>query len=257
MGGRDVFGRRLRRAADLERRWPFASDLLRFYARLLPVQGRIHAEEAAKPPAGEGFSPWLGELLEVVATGGPDLLAREARDWRLKVDERWREEHARPHRSAGLCEDCPSPLYHFLSAALLQPLRTGTPVLTKSSGDFVNTCPACGEAPAAGVLREDRAAETVRRSLVCGRCAHEWPFPRIACPSCGEERPEKLPRLTAEEIPWIRVEACDACGKYLKSVDLTKDPEAEPVVDELASTPLDVVAREKGYVKIAPNLAGL
>jgi hypothetical protein len=32
--------------------------------------------------------------------------------------------------------------------------------------------------------------------------------------------------------------------------------DAEPVVDELASTPLDVIAREHGYTKIAPNLAG-
>jgi formate dehydrogenase maturation protein FdhE len=55
----------------------------------------------------------------------------------------------------------------------------------------------------------------------------------------------------------MRVEACDSCGKYLKSVDLTLNWDAEPVVDELASTPLDVIAHEHGYVKIAPNLAGI
>ena len=72
-----------------------------------------------------------------------------------------------------------------------------------------------------------------------------------------EEKPEKLPRYTAQEIPWMRVEACDSCGKYLKSVDLTLNWDAEPVVDELASTPLDVIAHEHGYAKIAPNLAGI
>ena len=64
-------------------------------------------------------------------------------------------------------------------------------------------------------------------------------------------------RYTAQEIPWMRVEACDSCKKYLKSVDLTLNWEAEPIVDELASTPLDVIAREHGYTKIAPNLAGI
>jgi FdhE protein len=111
--------------------------------------------------------------------------------------------------------------------------------------------------PLASVLREDKQADTVRRSLLCSLCGAEWGFPRVLCPACREERPDKLPRYTAQEIPWMRVEACDTCGKYLKSVDLTQNWEAEPLVDELASTPLDVIAREHGYTKIAPNLAGI
>ena len=66
-----------------------------------------------------------------------------------------------------------------------------------------------------------------------------------------------MPRYTAQEIPWVRVEACDSCMKYLKAVDLTKNPDAEPIVDELASTPLDIIARERGYTKLVPNLAGV
>ena len=107
------------------------------------------------------------------------------------------------------------------------------------------------------VLREDKAAETVRRSLVCFYCFLEWEFPRTLCPSCPEDKPEKLPRYTAQEIPWMRVEACDSCKKYVKSVDLTLNWEADPIVDELASTPLDVIARDHGYAKLTPNLAGI
>lgn len=118
-------------------------------------------------------------------------------------------------------------------------------------------CPRCAAAPQLAVLREDPAAETVRRTLLCSACAEEWAFPRVLCPNCREEQPEKLVRLTAQEIPWVRVEACDSCKTYLKAVDLTKCPEAEPVVDELASLPLDLIAREQGYTKIVPNLAGL
>jgi len=112
-------------------------------------------------------------------------------------------------------------------------------------------------APGVTVLREDPEAAALRRSLVCGICAEERPHVRLACPSCGEEDPAKLPRFTAREIPWIRIDACDACRTYLKAVDVSKEPDAEPAVDELASTPLDVIARERGYGKIHPNLAGL
>ena len=67
------------------------------------------------------------------------------------------------------------------------------------------------------------------RTLVCSLCSHEWSFTRVACPQCGEEKADKLPRYTAQEIPWIRIEACDACHHYLKAVDLSKDGRAEPV----------------------------
>ena len=49
----------------------------------------------------------------------------------------------------------------------------------------------------------------------------------------------------------------ESSRKDLKSVDLTLNWDAEPVVDELASTPLDVIARERGDTKIAPNPAGI
>ncbi|MFQ5790858.1 MAG: hypothetical protein ACE5JI_10325 [Acidobacteriota bacterium] len=38
---------------------------------------------------------------------------------------------------------------------------------------------------------------------------------------------------------------------------LSKDPEAVPDVDEVAALPLDVWAREQGFRKLHPNLAGI
>jgi formate dehydrogenase maturation protein FdhE len=40
-------------------------------------------------------------------------------------------------------------------------------------------------------------------------------------------------------------------------VDLTKNGRAEPLVDELASAPLDLWAREHGYAKLQSNLLGM
>ncbi len=66
-------------------------------------------------------------------------------------------------------------------------------------------------------------------------CSTEWTYRRIVCPACAEADKEKLPVYKAEDIGYVRVEACDCCRCYLKSVDLTINGLAVPVVDELAT----------------------
>jgi FdhE protein len=78
----------------------------------------------------------------------------------------------------------------------------------------------------------------------------------MLCPGCGEEDRDKLPVYSAAEFPHIRVEACDTCRRYIKAVDLTRDGNAVPEVDELAALTLDLWAAEHGYEKLAPNLFG-
>ena len=77
------------------------------------------------------------------------------------------------------------------------------------------------------------------------------------CPHCGEEDKDKLPVYTAEEVSYIRIEACDSCGGYIKSIDMTRNGLALPEVDEIASLALDLWAQEKGYVKLQLNILGL
>ena len=67
----------------------------------------------------------------------------------------------------------------------------------------------------------------------------------------------QAPIYTAEAFPHIRVECCDRCQIYIKSIDLTKNGLAEPLVDELSSLPLDLRAQEHGYSKLYPNLLGM
>ena len=55
----------------------------------------------------------------------------------------------------------------------------------------------------------------------------------------------------------MRVEACDTCHCYIKTIDLTKDGRAVPMVDELAAIPLSLWASENRYTKVSPNLLGL
>jgi len=91
---------------------------------------------------------------------------------------------------------------------------------------------------------------------ICSLCSTEWEFRRLLCPHCGEEDKEKIPIYTAQQFPYIRLEACDTCHTYMKAVDLTKNGLAVPEVDELASLALDLWASEKGYTKLQLNLLG-
>jgi formate dehydrogenase maturation protein FdhE len=52
------------------------------------------------------------------------------------------------------------------------------------------------------------------------------------------------------------VEACDTCKVYVRTIDLTKDGNAVPVVDDLAAIPLTLWAHEHGYTRLHPNLLG-
>lgn len=116
-------------------------------------------------------------------------------------------------------------------------------------------CPVCGANPIVGVLRPE--GDGAKKSLVCMLCAHEWDFRRIYCPACGEEREPQMPFYSTTEIAHVRVDVCDSCHRYMKTVDLTKDGRAVPVVDELATIPLNLWAAEHGYAKLQTNLLGI
>ena len=82
--------------------------------------------------------------------------------------------------------------------------------------------------------------------MVCSFCLAQGEFRRIVCPGCGEEDDKKLEVFAASDFDYIRVECCESCKTYSKTVGLTKNGGAEPLVDELASAPLDLWSREHG-----------
>jgi FdhE protein len=248
----DVFEKRLRRAEVLRKEWPFASEILDLFSGLTKVQNEMLDRLQHRGPVENQPAENFRRLLDLVRSSAPAPLADRAKGMDIS-DLGALEQRV----AAGEPLD---PAETFFWRIIEQPLTMSVvrPANLQPSADPPSACPFfCELPPLVSVLREDKQADTVRRTLLCPRCCNEWDFPRVLCPSCKEEKPEKLPRYSAQEIPWMRVEACDSCGKYLKSVDLTLNWDAEPVVDELASTPLDVIAHEHGYTKITPNLAGI
>jgi len=169
-----------------------------------------------------------------------------------------------PFETNGRADQC-SETTIFVLEAVLQPLaerlasarqeaaspgRVAAPLLARASGG--PRCPVCAESPSVGVLREE--GHGARRALVCGLCLTEWDYLRLVCAGCGEQRFESLPVFTAEQFPHVRIEACDTCRTYLKTIDLTKDGRAVPVVDDIASISLDLWARDRGYRRLRASL---
>jgi FdhE protein len=63
-----------------------------------------------------------------------------------------------------------------------------------------------------------------------------------------------LPIYIAEGFDYVRVDACNTCRTYIKSIDLTKNGHAVPIVDEIATVALNIWAEEHDYAKLELNL---
>jgi formate dehydrogenase accessory protein FdhE len=232
----------------------FAVGLLRAQAAMTAGIQRAHAGRHLSGSLASDIGEVLGfarEVLRFVEASGPPAIAAAARargaeDERIAGDRLllyWRGE-----RTA--VED-------YLSRAILRPYAETlrelgrTPDRARAKG----RCPFCGGA--AGVARRQSAeGQGSVRSLVCVLCGLEWEIGRIRCPSCLEDEPKRLPSFTSEAHPLVRIEACDACAKYVKSIDSTLDGRIVPEVDDLASLAMDLWSREQGFERLEPGLAG-
>jgi formate dehydrogenase maturation protein FdhE len=276
--------RRISRANQLTSSYPFAAEGLRFYSRVATFQksfyGEIQKALADSPkisadlplrdeldlflllPSFPGFLSMIQQIAPVpLAHAAASLTQKGPAGWQQAIENFWHgdsdlvaraddpEAHAGDPSAAGYSD-------RLLAWIFLQPyaeyladhreieIVDGTP----------STCPLCGCKPIVGVLRSE--GNGAKKSLVCMLCAHEWAFRRIYCPACGEEREPQMAYYSAPGIAHVRVDVCDTCHTYLKSIDLTKTGLAVAVVDELATIPLDLWAREHGYEKLQINLLG-
>jgi FdhE protein len=110
-------------------------------------------------------------------------------------------------------------------------------------------CPFCGSRPLLSLLSSEGQA-----SLVCSFCRHTWPVPRLLCPFCENRDPQTLGYLFCAAEEEYRVNTCQVCKGYLKSVDLRHLAHPlYPPLEAILTTHLDLQAQEEGYVDMAPN----
>lgn len=272
---------RIRRAEHLAGKHHYAADILGFYVQVARSQEDLYRRiersagvSPAFPLAGSGQAEWaarplpgqqdagatnaeliasLPRFLRVVENHGPARLSQVARELRNADPSGWCE----LLNAVWSASHPPSEPEEFLALAFLQPYAefVRTSAGRQVEGHTQPLCPLCNRKPALGVLRQQ--GDGGKRSLICGFCVTEWEYRRVVCPGCGEEDHAKLPVYTADELPYVRVECCDTCMTYIKSIDFTKNGLADPMVDELASIPLSLWADEHGYAKLHPNLLGI
>lgn len=266
---RSQWDARLARASELAAVYAFAADLLNFYRRIATFQKALYSFLQSHRYAMKGrysqlpaeldlplLLPKVRSFLQLVQHGAPPELAGGARSFEAQPGESWSASLTDYWRAGPLPEMAPSE--RFLAQAFLQPVAEYLAV----SADFDSgpnyaqpICPFCSRKPAVGVLRPE--GDGGKRSLVCSFCATEWQFRRVLCLTCGEQEKGMLPVYIDEELDYVRVEGCDTCKSFIKTIDLTKNGRANPLVDELASIPLTLWAQERGYAKAELNLLGL
>jgi FdhE protein len=104
-------------------------------------------------------------------------------------------------------------------------------------------CPICGSAPILSILEKEGA-----RSLICSFCWHRWPTKRVYCPFCDNSNDKDLHYIYAEEEKDLRVDLCNKCKKYLKSVDARLAHRLiYPPLEQVSTLHLDIKAREEGF----------
>jgi len=247
---------RRRRAGQLGARYPYAAQLLTLYQRLLEVQEPAHAAALAAPPAPAQLAGYVAEriaptIVAVTIAHGPAPLAAAARELRggaSAVIARW------------LAGEIMAPVDNYFARASTAPvLEALTAYGFGAAADDPGHCPRCGGLPQLAFTGgTDDVLVTAPRRLLCARCGASWPHARLVCAACGESSTDTLViHADAERFPHLRAETCRGCRSYLISVDLRRDPEAVPEVDELAALPLDLWVQERGFGKIVPNLMGI
>jgi FdhE protein len=116
-------------------------------------------------------------------------------------------------------------------------------------GDGV--CPVCGGLPVASSIVGWTAASRARYCC-CGLCATRWNYVRVKCVICGSTEGVSQ-RLIEELSKDVVAEICDQCHGYTKQFREDRQPEIEPLADDIASFGLDLLVREQGYVRLNTN----
>ncbi len=110
-------------------------------------------------------------------------------------------------------------------------------------------CPVCGSLPHLSVLK----GEAGKRYLLCSYCGYQWRADRLFCPFCSNQEQGSLNYLYGEGEENYRIDLCDRCHQYIKTIDHRTLEELDPVLEDLATLHLDILASQKGYKRPVPN----
>ena len=110
-------------------------------------------------------------------------------------------------------------------------------------------CPVCGSLPSLSLLK----GEGGKRYLLCSYCGYQWRVDRLFCPFCNNKEQGSLKYFLGEGEEAYRIDLCDQCRQYIKTIDYRNLEESDPVLEDLGTLHLDLLASQKGYKRPVPN----
>jgi FdhE protein len=113
-------------------------------------------------------------------------------------------------------------------------------------------CPVCNAQPSISWIGEEG-----RRQLSCSFCGTVGYHERIGCMICQNNDGPKQNVFLFEGEEGFRVNTCDACRSYVKTIEAGMLSRMGPEVADLMSLPLDIVVQEKGFQRRSPNPIGM
>lgn len=187
-------------------------------------------------------------------------VAHAAAEGRLDFDHALEEALANHadhlHEVAALAGAPPDALASVLAVVVQPSLQTFAealrPSLVEESESWERGyCPVCGAWPGLAELQ----LGDQHRHLRCIRCGADWTSRRMLCVFCGNDDHRTLGYLQVERELRFKVEICERCKGYLKTINAYQpNPPEFLALDDLASVHLDVAALERDYVR--PQLPG-
>jgi FdhE protein len=111
-------------------------------------------------------------------------------------------------------------------------------------------CPICGSEPFMAEIKNEGGAEGAR-FLVCSSCGYEWRFKRLQCPFCEHEEPKGYKYFyTEKEGKAYRVDVCEKCKRYIKTVDVQElGEDIIPLIEDAGTLHLDILAQKEGFTR--------
>ena len=193
-----------------------------------------------------------GDVPEPLAAAGRTLAGWSGRE-RRELVEAWLDDPSLVDPLLGFW-------VRVAASPLLESAATGAAIPSSEQWRGA-ACPLCGGPAQVSVIAEETGEFLggSPRSLVCGRCAAWWSFPRAVCAVCGEEDPRNLGTYFVEDQRWARVDACETCHGYVKTFDLREagGRDVVPLVDDVATVTLDLWAGEQGLARPSASFAGV
>ena len=273
------------RVHQLEKKRPGYGEILHFYQRVREEQDRAKASFKIKPIklrkewkellTKEGFSLIQKEdfpldieasikLFESLCQIGKDSnphMAEQARKIKETIDhkridlKKLLKEELKEQRIEQVADEfgLDNKVFSFLIQSSIKPsIEAGMEKLRNELDPetwLKEYCPICGSLPSLSLLKE----EVGKRYLLCSFCGYQWRIDRLTCPFCGNKEQESIQYFFAEGEEPYRIELCDKCRQYIKTIDYRTLEESDPVLEDLATLHLDILASQKGYKRPIPN----